>query len=377
MNKQKLTLQLSEDPFDTKEVEVELPNGVKLMNTEPFAIERLKDYGIDIENIENTTPKPVISKHRIVEGTIYKINKDYALIDIDSKYTATCKLSKEPKEIVEQLIPNLKLYVKINQDNKGEINASISGALSEVKKKEIYDAIGDSSVGFNAKIVELIHGGYWVEISGIRCFMPGSLAGINKIQNFEELIGKKIVVMPITYDKAKKTIIVSYREYLQTLIPNAIDNLQENIENKITGVVTGATNFGVFAEFDDCLTCLIPKNELNESLNDFNSRNIRPGDKIDFWVKDIISNKKIISTQMGASDDPWITVAKKYKPMTFVNGIIIKKINYGVFVELEKDIVGLLHKSKTGNMEFEIGEEVSVLIRNININEKKITLDIH
>jgi ribosomal protein S1 len=78
-------------------------------------------------------------------------------------------------------------------------------------------------------------------------------------------------------------------------IPNAIDDLRDNLKTRITGMVTGTTEFGVFAEFNDCLTGLIPKDELTDSLDTYNSRGISAGDSISFWIKDIISNKKINS----------------------------------------------------------------------------------
>ena len=98
--------------------------------------------------------------------------------------------------------------------------------------------------------------------------MPGSLGGVNKLHDFNVLVGKELVVMPITYSRDKETIVVSHREYLRTLIPSAIEELKENIKDKVVGFVTGTTKFGIFAEFNQCLTGLIPKAELDESTQE-------------------------------------------------------------------------------------------------------------
>jgi len=377
MIEQEITIQLSEDPFDTKTVKLKLPKGVKLLSSEPYAIDMLKDYGIDIEgnnNDDKSYNNVDAPDGAIMKGIIHSVSEDYALVNIGSKFTAVCYTTKEPKEISEQLKPNMIVDVKIKTKTNGEIIASISDALAEVKKAEILESIGNKSVGYKCKVKELIHGGYWVEISGIRCFMPGSLGGINKLHDFNSLIGKELIVMPITYSREKNTIVVSHREYLKTLIPTEIDDLRANTKEYIIGKVTGTTTFGIFAEFNECLTGLIPKDEISESLKEFESRTIKPGDSIKFWVKDIINQNKIILTQHGAVEDPWDDAGKKYPPMTNVIGKVTKKTKYGVFIQLEKGISGLLHKSELNDKTLNKGDSVEVIIRSINPSERKISM---
>lgn len=370
MTEQKITIQRGNDPFDTEEITVMVPSGVKLLSNEPYAEEALKMYGIDLNERQIINSEDV----QLTQGTVYSVNDETALINVGEKWTAICYLSKEPTGIVEQLKPGVLVDVKIRKKEGEVVTASISDAIQEVKRREIYESIGDKSVGFNGVVKELIHGGYWVDIGGVQCFMPGSLGGINKLPDFEEILGKELVVMPITYADDKNTIVVSHREYLKTLIPSTIESLKENMGEKITGRVTGTTKFGVFAEFNQCLTGLIPIAELDDSLESFNNRNIKPGDSITFWVKDIINNNKIILSQLGAVKNPWDGAGQKYSPMTVTEGKVIKKTGYGVFVELEKGVSGLLHKSEFNDQEFSRGDVFDVLVRSINPADKKITL---
>jgi small subunit ribosomal protein S1 len=173
----------------------------------------------------------------------------------------------------------------------------------------------------------------------------------------------------------KNTIIVSHREYLNTLIPGTIDDLNENIKEQITGIVTGTTKFGVFAEFNTCLTGLIPNTELDdETLELFNRGNIEPGDTISFWAKEIINDKKIILTQKGPREDLWDSVEERYKPMMITTGTVTKVAKYGAFVELEKGISGLIHKTKLKDMLLDRGDKVNIRIQSVNISERKITM---
>lgn len=380
MIEQEITIQVGESPFDTKKVKVQVPHGTKILCTESYVLESLALYGLG-EEIEGNVQKCENKEKYITQGEIIVISRDKsgskesALIDIGSKFTAFCSLLKEPKEIIDQLEVGMTVDVKVKTAPNGTVMASISDAIDEVKFNEIYNAVGNKSIGFNGKIVELINGGYWVDLAGIKCFMPGSLAGLNKLWNFESIVGETLIVMPVSYSLEKNTIIVSHREYLNTLIPNAIDDLNENIKDQLTGVVTGTTKFGVFAEFNKCLTGLIPNTELDEeTLERFNKYEIKPGDEISFWTKEIINDKKIILTQMGPKEDLWDKIDEKYKPMMIAPGIVTKVTKYGAFVELEKGISGLIHKTKLKETSLDRGDKVNIRIQAVNSSERKITM---
>ena len=379
MTEQEITIQISDDPFDTKTIKVQVPEGTKLMCNEIYAADALSMYGLTDSTLQKTQ---LIEDHisYTTKGIVSFIAKDKssALIDIESKFTAYCTLNKEPDYIVDQLEVGMEIDVKIKTNTAtGDVIASISDAIKEVKLKEIKEAIGNKAIGFTAKVKELIHGGYWVDVAGIECFMPGSLGGLNKLHDFSSLVGKEIIVMPITFSTEKDTVVVSHREYLRTMIPSTIEKLSETIKEPRVGFVTGTTKFGVFAEFDDCLTGLIPKAELTEEMQkSLDDRSIKPGDEINFWTKEIISDRKIILSQLGPKIDLWDGVDEKYKPMMVTEGKVTKITSYGAFVELEKGISGLIHKSKLKGADLSKGDTINVKIGSVNVSDRKITMNI-
>ena len=389
MIEQEITVMNGDDPFDTTTIKVMVPKGTKLMSTEAYAADVMAMYDLS-EIDEKRLRMSEESTNYITQGEIVYIKteiqnidgedtevKKEALVEISRKNTAICNLLKEPKEIVDQLEIGMSVDIKVKSYKQGTLYASISDAMNEVKRNEIYNAIGDKTIGFTGKVKELIHGGYWVEVGGVQCFMPGSLGGLNKLHNFEKLVGKELIVMPITYSNEKQTIVVSHREYLRTMIPTAVENLRENIKEHITGIVTGTTKFGVFAEFNESLTGLIPKNELDEAtLELFDKRSIKPGDEINFWTKEIISDRKIILSQEGPKIDLWDGADEKYKPMMITEGKVTKVTKYGAFVELEKGISGLIHKTKLKNTEVSKGDIVNVKIGSVNTSDRKITMNL-
>ena len=145
MTEQEITIQLSDDPFDTKVIKVQVPHGTKLMSNVSYAADALSMYGLTDAMLAKTQ----LTEDRIsytTRGTVTFISDDRsrALIDIGSKHTAYCVLSKEPEYIVEQLELGIEIDVKIKTNKKtGDVLASISDAILEVKLKELKEAIGN------------------------------------------------------------------------------------------------------------------------------------------------------------------------------------------------------------------------------------------
>src|SRR5699024_3349008 len=129
----------------------------------------------------------------------------------------------------------------------------------------------------------------------------------------------------------KKYLVVSHKEYIKKIIPKRIEKL--DIDDTIyTGEITGTTKFGVFVEFQEYLTGMIHVSELDEdTMQKHKKRILKPGTEIEFRVKEVTSQDRIILTQKDPSDDPWndfhITVPSIVR--TEVKGI--KK--YGLFLE--------------------------------------------
>jgi ribosomal protein S1 len=308
--------------------------------------ESQKFYDLMLQSMERIVT-PV--KDSIVEAKIIHVGDRYAYADIGWTEDAILDMTREDKQFHELIVPGNKLEVIVKRadllSSKGDVEVSYTDVVSHLKYREIYESIGEQ-VAYLARVKELIHGGYFLDIDGVEVFMPGSLGGVNKLVNFDELIGKDIYVVPINYSKEKDYIVVSHREYLQSLIPQAIDNI--DVGDEFSGFVTGTTKFGVFVEFNQCLTGLIHKTDLDQdTVNKFHNRELKPGTDITFRIKEVAKNNRIILTQkeLVVAYDPWSDIETKYRIPSEVTGKVRKKTRYGLFVELEPKVVGLLHVS--------------------------------
>lgn len=313
-----------------------------------------------------------------VKGRVQNVYNNQAGIDIGSRQFAYLSLDKENKAYLDYIKEGEIIEVLITKvdGEEGMVMSSFSDLIQKQKFESIKETIGDETIAYEAEVVELIdQGGYWVEIDGIRAFLPGSLAGMNKLHNFQDLIGEKITVMPVNWSKDKQSIVVSHKRYLETLIPDTIKKLDYSA--RYTGHVTGTTSFGVFVQFEECLTGMIYKSDLDEASSEaFKNRTIKAGQEIEFKVKEVLSHKKIILTQNYDAYDPWVDVEERYKSGTVVEGTIKKVKSYGIFIELEEGLIGLLpipsSMSDDALRKFKEGDKIKPKLSKIDRETRKI-----
>ena len=89
-------------------------------------------------------------------------------------------------------------------------------------------SIGNEDIFYTGKVIDKVNeNGYYVDVKGQTCFMPGSMASLNKLEDFDELLNEDVIISVVNYIKEKDSIIVSRKEYLKTLLPEKIDQLEE------------------------------------------------------------------------------------------------------------------------------------------------------
>jgi small subunit ribosomal protein S1 len=329
-------------------------------------------YEKSFEKLRTREPFP----GEVLTGTVIDKNDRYACVDVNWRENAFIDISKENPDYVKYIQPGYEIDI-ILQNNSNNNTYPYLGSYSELikqkLKKEIYDSIG-TDVAYPAKVTRLIHGGYFLVIDGIEVFMPGSVAGMNKILDFESLIGETLYVCPINYSKDKNYIVVSHREYLKSQVPGEVAKL--SVGESEVGSVTGSSKFGVFVEFSGCLTGLIHKSDLDEEFTEkFENRTIKSGDPISFKIKEIVDDFRIVLTQkeIVQTRSIWDDIDSKYNVPCDVNGKIKKIANFGVFIEIEPKISGLLHKSEIEDMDvFNEGDSVKVKLYKIDKEAKKL-----
>lgn len=286
--------------------EWELPNGLSLNSKikspagsriychEPYAEELAKLYFSSNDKFEGGSKD--LSDGGVYTCIIVSVKADEALAQTDSGQTIYIDLKRERRDAEKLNITGIGFYP--DEELKARVrkmNGSYSGSVIEYYihslRAELFEQIKKESNAYLIKIISINKGGYIAELSGIKCFMPGSLAAANKITDFESYIGKEMHVMIEGYVEAKDIFIVSYKKYLNRIMDSKIQEL--DLTKKYKGYVTGTSDFGVFVEWDDIYTGLIHKTEFAEGNS---LATLSPGIEIEFYVKEIKDNNRLTLT---------------------------------------------------------------------------------
>lgn len=296
------------------------------------------------------------------DGTITTLTEQYAISQTYEGQSIYIDLIKEKKDATKLGIGGISFNIgskiqTIVRNVNGTYYGSIIDCFIENTKQEFFDQIEKESLAYEAIIESINNGGYLVDVQGIKCFLPGSLAAANKITNFESYLGKKIYVMIDGYVQNKDIFIVSYKKYLSKIMDEKIQEL--DLTKKYKGYVTGTSNFGVFVEWEDVYTGLIHKTEFdNNRIDGFTT-----GDEIEFYIKEVRDDNKLTLTfgepvdktlkiydlkkEIDEGSNPISNARVKHKRK---NGALVELPEMGLFAMIPQGRLNKEHKNlKSGD----------------------------
>ena len=329
----------------------------------------------------------------LVEGSVISISKNEVYLDLDGITTGIIR----GKEIYDESDENSSLKVGdkatatiVDLDNEsGYLELSFREAghqkawnnLEKLKKEETI---------VESKVIDANKGGLMIKIGNVLGFLPVSQLTIEHYPRIEGGDKSKILTHLKSFaGQSLKTKIIDMDEKEEKLIVSEKaawnDKQKKNISkykvgNKVNGKVTGVVKFGAFVEFGEGLEGLVHISELAWQRIDDPRDVIRVGDKVSAEIIEI-DNTKISLSIKKLQSDPWANIDKKYKKGDIVRGKVMKVNPFGAFVELDKDIHGLVHISELSNKKvndpeniLKAGKEYDFTILNIEPKDHRLGL---
>lgn len=326
--------------------------------------------------IHNMPNLDILKVGSVITGEIEKISKKEIIVNISYKDSIFIDNKSADLKIIENLKIGDQIDVMITDinDNPYQIKGSITELVKmkvATKLKESYN--GDTAI--IAKVTDMIPAGFMLDIEmdriTINAFMPNTLAGVNRLteENSKDLVGQKLYVMLESLQQEKGVYVVSRKKFLQSLIPDEVKKLKKG--EKYEGVVTGTKDFGVFVEFNKCLTGMIHKvNMLPEYQLQLDK--IPAGTIIEFYVRDILKGNKLILTQV-LRKSLWDTIKVGQIREATVTGIK----SFGVLVALDDETSGLIQNTylKSGKT-LNNGDKIQVKVVSVIKDDRKIYLSL-
>lgn len=195
-------------------------------------------------------------------------------------------------------------------------------------------------------------------------------------------IGDKVEVVVLGISKEKQEISLGMKQTQ----PNPWDNVASKypVGQTITGTVRNLTNYGAFIEIEEGIDGLLHVSDMSWTRKiSHASEMLTKGEKVTCQVLSVDQDRKRIALGLKQlAQDPWsTTIPEKYAPGAVVTGTVTKLTNFGVFVELEPSLEGLLHISELADKKVDnpeelvkVGDKIEVRILRVDTNDRKIGL---
>ncbi len=238
----------------------------------------------------------------------------------------------------------------------------------------------------NAQILQDVKGGFIVNIGDkteIRAFLPGSQVDTRPVRDFKKLIGQAVEARIISM--TDKGIVISRRVLLEEARKKRIEELMSTLKvgDTISGKISNTINSGAFVDLGG-IEGFIPFSEISWGRIRNPNEILTIGNEISTKVINIAEGPKITLSLKQITSDPWQEVKQKYQSGTKIKGSVVSVKDFGVFVELEPGIEGLIHSSEmTWTKRFRhpkeivnAGSVVEAIVLEVDTEKKRIGLSL-
>jgi small subunit ribosomal protein S1 len=331
----------------------------------------------------------------LVEGKVISMSKNEVYLDLDGLTTGIVRgreIYDESDDSSSLKIDDTANATVIDLENE---NGYMELSFREAGHKKAWTRLEDlnkEGVVVDSKVIDANKGGLMVKIGNVIGFLPVSqlttehyprIEGGDKskiLTHLKSFIGEDLRTKIIDVDEKEEKLIVSEKAAWDEKQKVAVSKFK--IGDKVTGKITGVVDFGAFVEFDNNLEGLVHISELAWQRIDNPRDIVKVGDEVTAEIIEI-DNTKISLSIKKLQEDPWAGVAKKYKIGQKIKAKVLKVNPFGVFVELDRDIHGLVHISELSNKKVSkpeelvtIGKEYEFVILTIEPKEHRLGLSL-
>jgi len=320
----------------------------------------------------------------IVKGTVISYEGNDVLVDISAKTSAICphyevllEEGKSVKEILKQG-EEYEFSIVTPEDEDGVFKIS-QKRVNLSKNFEVLEEKFKNDETIEVTVQNIVKGGIIVNALGIKGFIPSSQLKATDIK-----IQDKIEVKILSMDKEQTGLILSnkkiYEEEIANVKRETLDKIELNMVVK--GTVVRITDFGAFVDIGG-IDGLLPLSQISWRWIDKPSDVLNLNDKIEVEIIGIDKEKQRVSLSLKSlEENPWLKASDIIKDDMVVKGTITGVKPFGIFVEVFKNVEGLLNKAavkeyiKKFQKEPELGDEFDVLIKKFDSENQKINLEI-
>jgi len=330
-----------------------------------------------------------LTEDSIIEGIIRRRTKGGFVVDIEGveAFLPGSQIDVKPVRDFDSYLGR-KMEFKVVKINHPHENVVISHKVLiekdlESQKGEILKNLEKGQV-LEGTVKNMTNFGVFVDLGGLDGLLHITDISWGRINHPEEVLklDQKINVVVLDFDDEKKRISLGLKQLEQHPWDKLTEDLQ--VGNKIKGKVVTVTDYGIFVEILPGVEGLVHLSEMSWSQHLKNPTELyKSGEEVEATILSIDRDERKMSLGIKQGiEDPWTHAGTKYALNTRHTGIVRNMTNYGLFVELEEGVDGLVHvsdlswtkKIKHPSEFIKKDEKIEVLVLEIDVENRRLSL---
>ncbi len=322
----------------------------------------------------------------IIKGTVVKIEKDNVIVDAGLKSESVISIDQfknSAGEVEIEVGSEVDVALDATDDGFGETVLS----REKAKRHEAWQVL-EKAYEEKETVIGVINGkvkgGFTVEVSNIRAFLPGSLVDVRPVRDTAHLEGKDLEFKVIKLDQKRNNVVVSRRAVIESESSVERDELLESLQEgqEVKGIVKNLTDYGAFVDLGG-IDGLLHITDMAWKRVKHPSEIVNVGDEIQVKVLKFDRERTRVSLGMKQlGEDPWVAIANRYPEGSKLSGRVTNLTDYGCFVEIQEGVEGLVHVSEMDwtnknihpSKVVNLGDTVEVLVLEIDEERRRISL---
>jgi small subunit ribosomal protein S1 len=325
----------------------------------------------------------VIAVGDVAIGTIIGSVDDFFLVDVGDKaesYIAKSEFRLEEHTQI-QIGDTFEVFVERRKEE-GGLLLSREKAIA-IKVWEDIAKIQEDDQTIEGKIESRVKGGMSVDI-GVPAFLPYSQIDLRPVKDLDGLIGQSFEFKILKFNRKRNNVVISRRAILEEERNKLREKMRSLLQEGqiIKGAITNITDYGLFIDMGG-MDGLCHITDLSWGRVSHPAKLYKVGQELE--VKVLKYDKEHDRVSLGIKqlrEDPWATVTERYPIGQNTKGKVVSITDYGVFVELEEGVEGLIHvsemtwskKPRHPSKMVSVGDEVEIMVLNIEPETKRISL---
>ena len=323
------------------------------------------------------------ASHEVVEVKVVAYTEHGVVVDLGGKTEGLIPAAEFAETEIPRPDANATIEVQRSGEHKDGYEIVSYQKVLRRRTWEKIDAAFKAKETITGKVVDRIKGGLVVDI-GVRAFLPGSQFDLRPTQNLDELMGTEVQVRVTKLNRRRGNVVVSRRALLEEELHAKRAALMETLSEGqvVHGHVKNVTDYGAFVDLGG-IDGLLHLTDMSWGRVKHPSDLVKPEQELDVMILKFDKEKQRISLGLKQlAPDPWAGAAERYPAGGKVQGTVVGIVDYGVFVELERGIEGLVHVSEMSwnkkvshpSKLVKVGDAVDVVVLDIKPSDRRVSL---